>query len=160
GFEGRPGQTVLVPSSGRLTATAVLLVGVGEPEKLTLDALRRAGATLARAASKVAAGATTLLDAAPQGVGADVAAQALTEGIVLGAYQFLEYKSEGSPTKLRRVTVLDGRADVKRGVARGAAIARAVVWARDIVNEPSGAKSPAEFAASARRLLARAGVRV
>ena len=47
-FEGKPGQTVLVPSGGRVAADAVLLVGVGDPSAITLDGLRRAAASLAR----------------------------------------------------------------------------------------------------------------
>src|SRR5262249_17603147 len=148
----------LVPSGGRVTADAVLLVGVGDPSAITLDGLRRAGASLARAATKVANVATTLLDAAPTDVNAADAAEALAEGVLLRAYQFLEYKSKATATALRRVVVLDGRAEVKRGLERGAVAAHATIWARDIVNEPSGAKSPSDFVSAARRLLARAGV--
>jgi leucyl aminopeptidase len=159
-FEGKPGQSVLLPSGGRVAAGAVLLVGVGDPGAITLDGLRRAGASLSRAATKVARVATTLLDAAPADVNAAAAAEALAEGVLLGAYQFLEYKSKASASALRRVVVLDGRADVKRGLERGNLVAHAAIWARDIVNEPSGAKSPSDFVAAARRLLTRSGVTV
>jgi leucyl aminopeptidase len=160
GFEGKPGQTVLVPTGGRLLAKAVLLIGVGDPAKMTTDGLRRAGATLARSATKVSTVATTLLDVTPDEIAPSAAAQALAEGVLLGAYQFLEYKSQATPSALRRVNVLDRRAEVGRGLERGTVVANAVIWARDIVNEPSGSKSPAEFAAAARRLLARSGVSV
>ena len=66
-FEGKPGQSVLVPSSGRVAADAVLLLGVGDPSAVTLDGMRRAGASLSRASTKIATVATTLLDAAPSG---------------------------------------------------------------------------------------------
>jgi leucyl aminopeptidase len=160
GFEGKPGQTVLVPTGGRLLAKAVLLIGVGDPAEMTTDGLRRAGATLARSATKVSTVATTLLDVTPDEIAPSAAAQALAEGVLLGAYQFLEYKSQATPSALRRVNVLDRRAEVGRGLERGTVVANAVIWARDIVNEPSGSKSPAEFAAAARRLLARSGVSV
>jgi len=160
GFEGRPGQTVVVPSAGHLAAGAVVLVGVGDPAALTLDGLRRAGASLARAAGKVERVATTLLDAAPRGVAPAAAAAALAEGILLGAYQFLEYKSKAKPHALRRVAVLGGSAEVGRGLTRGHAIAHAVIWARDMINEPAHAQSPADFVAEARRLLAGTGVTV
>ncbi|MFA5885794.1 MAG: leucyl aminopeptidase [Acidimicrobiia bacterium] len=160
GFEGKPGQTVLVATGGRLPAAAVLLVGVGEPAKVTVDGLRRAGAALARAASKVRTVATSLVDAAPKAIAPADAAQALAEGVLLGAYQFLEHKSQATATALRRVSVLDGRAEVRRGLDRGAAIGRAATHARDLVNEPAGSQSPAEFAAGARRYLARSGVTV
>ena len=160
GFEGKPGQTALLATGGRLPAAAVLLVGVGDPAAVTADGLRRAGAALARSATKVRTVATSLVDAAPKSVGPALAAQAVAEGVLLGAYQFLEYKSQATATALRRVSVLDGRAEVRRGLDRGAAIARAATWARDAVNEPANGQSPAEFAAEARRLLARTGVTV
>ena len=159
GFEGKPGQTAVVPVDGGLRASAVLLVGVGDPDKVTVDGLRRAGATVARSATKVRTVATTLVDAAPRSSVED-AAQAVAEGVLLGAYQFLEYKSQASATTLRRVTVLDGRGEVRRGVDRGAIVAGAAVWARDHVNEPPDMQSPAQFVAAARRLLSGAGVRV
>ena len=152
--------TVLVPSSGRVAADAVLLIGVGDPSAVTLDGLRRAAASLSRASSKVATVATTLLDAAPSGDGAAAAAEALAEGVLLGAYQFLEYKSKATATSLRRVMVLDGRADVKRGLERGDVIAHATIWARDVVNQPSGFQSPSDFVSEARRVLSRSGVTV
>lgn len=160
GFEGKPGQSALVSATGRMNVGAVLLVGMGDPAAVTPDGLRRAGATLSRAATKVRTVATTLLDAAPPGTEVALAAQALAEGVLLGGYQFLEYKTQATASALRRVTVLDQRAEVGRGIERGRIVAAATIWARDIVNEPSGAKSPADFVRAARRLLARTGVRV
>ncbi|MFM8303094.1 MAG: leucyl aminopeptidase [Actinomycetota bacterium] len=160
GFEGKPGQTALVPTGGSLSAPAVLLVGMGDPATVTVDGLRRAGAVLARASTKVRSVATSLLDAAPRSIAAGARAQAVAEGVLLGSYQYLEFKSKGTASALREVTVLDGRADVRRGLARGHAIADAAIWARDIVNVPSDSKSPAQFAAAARRLLAGTGVTV
>ena len=159
-FEGKPGQSVLVPSSGRVAADAVLLLGVGDPSAVTLDGMRRAGASLSRASTKIATVATTLLDAAPSGEPPAAAAEALAEGVLLGAYQFLDYKSKATASSLRRVAVLDGRADVKRGLDRGNVVAHAAIWARDVVNEPAGSQSPSDFVATARRLLARSGVTV
>ena len=160
GFEGKAGQKVLLAGGDRLAAKAVLLVGVGDPDAVTVDGLRRLGATLAKSGTKVRAVATTLVDAAPKSIGAEAAAQAVAEGVLLGSYQFLEYKSDDKATELRRVVVLDRRAEVRRGLDRGSLVAHAATWARDIVNEPADAKSPSEFVAVSRRLLARTGVTV
>jgi leucyl aminopeptidase len=160
GFEGKPGQTALLPTGGRLRTDAVLLVGVGDPASVTVDGLRRAGAVLARSSTKVRTVATSLLDAAPKGIAPADAAQAVAEGVLLGAYQFLEYKSRATATTLRRVSVLDARADVRRGLDRGSVVAHAAIWARDHVNEPPDMQSPAQFVTAARRLLAGTGVTV
>ncbi|MFI5053401.1 MAG: leucyl aminopeptidase [Acidimicrobiia bacterium] len=160
GFEGKPGETLAVPVAGQLRPKAAILVGVGDLDGLTLDGLRRAAAAVARRATKVASVATTLTGANSE-LDASDAAQAVAEGFVLGAYQYLEYKRDATPSKLARVILIDsGGAATRNAVARGIAISDAVTWARDMVNTPSKEKSPAEMAAAARRLLRGRGVTV
>ncbi len=161
GFEGKAGETLAVPTGGRLGAKAVVLVGMGPRDGVTPEGLRNAGAALAKRASKVAKAATTLVDAAPDGVDRADAAQALAEGVVLGSYQFLKYKGESKPTRLTEVLVVGrGGARVQAALDRGVTIANAVSWARDAVNEPSAAKSPAALADAIRKLLRGKGVTV
>jgi leucyl aminopeptidase len=161
GFDGKRGESLAVPTNGRLGARAVVLIGVGERDRLGVDGLRRAGAVLARRSGRVATVATTLLDAAADDVEASDGAAALVEGVALGAYEFLRYKGEASPSKLRRVTLLArGGARVRAAIERGAAVAAAVVWARDLVNEPALGKSPADIANQARRLARSSGLKI
>jgi leucyl aminopeptidase len=161
GFDGKPGQTLVVPGLGRLAAGAGVLVGVGSLSDVSVDGIRRAAAAVARSARKAKTVATTLVDVAESaGVGRDEAAQALAEGAVLGAYRFVKYKGDGDPSRLERVLVVGRGGGLQSALDRGATVAGAVTWARDIVNEPSAAKSPAAFAAAARRLLRGTGVTV
>ena len=154
GFEGKSGETLAVPTGGRLGAKGVVLVGVGEREKLDVDGVRNAGATVARRASKVQSVATTLVDAVPDGVDHAAAAQALAEGLSLGSYQFLKYKGDAKASRLTKVEVIaGGRTQLQPALDRGALVSAAVAWARDAVNEPSAAKSPATLAAAIRTLL-------
>src|SRR5450432_663037 len=53
GCERTAGETLAVPGGGRLGAKAAVLVGMGEADKIDADAMRRAGAALARRSSKV-----------------------------------------------------------------------------------------------------------
>ncbi|MCZ7527310.1 MAG: leucyl aminopeptidase [Acidimicrobiia bacterium] len=160
-FEGKPGQTLAVPTQGRLGAKAVVLVGLGDPAELTVDGLRRAAAAVAKQAAKASTVATTLLDAAPEGADRHDAAQAVAEGVVLGSYRFLRYKREPQPSRLERVLVLGrGGARVRAALDRGVAVAGAVAWARDMTNEPSAAKSPADFAEAVKKLMRGRGVKV
>ena len=160
-FDGKPGQTLPVPTRGRLRAAA-LLVGVGAFDEITTDGIRRGAAAIARRATKAPSVATTLVDLADAaGVERPAAAQALAEGFVLGSYQFLKYKADGDASRLAQVIVV-GRASarVEAALERGATVAGAVTWARDMVNEPSGNKSPAAFADAAKKLLRGKGVTV
>ncbi|HWS45610.1 MAG TPA: leucyl aminopeptidase [Acidimicrobiia bacterium] len=160
-FNGKRGDVLAVPAGGRLDARAALLLGVGDQATFGAAELRRAGALVARRAAKVATVATTVLEAVAPDVDRGAAAQALAEGVCLGAYQFLRYKSEAIPSQLARVAVV-GRpsARVRAGLARGARIAAAVAWARDLINEPAAAKSPADVAEAARKLARTTGVKV
>ena len=161
-FDGKPGQTLAVPTRGRLRAAAAMLVGVGAFGEVTADGVRRAAAAVARKATKAPSVATTLVDLADAaGIERAAAAQALAEGFVLGSYQFLKYKGNGDATRLSKVIVV-GRANarVEAALDRGATVSAAVTWARDMVNEPSGAKSPAAFANAAKTLLRGKGVTV
>jgi leucyl aminopeptidase len=161
GFAGKPDETLVVPTGGAIGARAAVLVGLGDRHAVTPDTLRRAAAAIARRAVRARSVVTTITQAAPEGVSAESAAQAVAEGFVLGSYRFLAYKSDGEASKLARVNVVgDHHARTRVGFERGATVASAVSWARDMVNEPSGAKSPAQFAAAARRLLAGKGVTV
>jgi leucyl aminopeptidase len=161
GFEGKAGEAVLVPGGDDLAARAALIVGLGERADLTLDDLRRAGALLAKRATRVTNAATTLLDAIPDSLDRTDAAQALAEGVVLGGYQYLDYKSKAKASKLARVTLLGGGgAGVSKAAARGVLVAEAACWARDIINTPSNDKAPETFAKAAQSMLRGKGVRV
>ena len=162
GFEGKPGQSLVVPTLGRLRVPAAVVIGVGPFADLTVDGLRRAAAALARKAKKAKSVATTLVELADEArIDRADAAQALAEGISLGSYEFVKYKGDEKGSRLTRVDVLGkGGARIKAALDRGVAVAAAVAWARDIVNEPSGAKSPAAFANAAKKLLRDAGVTV
>ena len=89
------------------------------------------------------------------------AAQALAEGIVLGAYRFGRYRSEAKPVALTRVRVVHrATAGLRAAVARGVRIGEAVCFARDLVNEPAAAQSPDDLARAARRIGRQSGLKV
>jgi len=164
GFGGEPDETLMVPVAGMGAKTA-LLVGVGPRDDVSVVTLRRAGAAIARRATSAVSVATTVAGAAPEALTPEAAAYAVAEGVALGAYQYLAFKTKGEPTKLRKFVLVgnlgdDGGKAVTAALARARVVTDAVAWARDIVNEPSLTKSPADFAASAKKLLAGKGVSV
>ena len=160
GFEGKLGETLPVPTGGMLRAKAAILVGLGDPAELTVDGVRRAAAAVARRAHRAVSVATTLAIAGSELATTD-AAQAVAEGFVLGAYQFLDYKGDAKATKLRKVTLIaEGGAPVRTAANVGATIGDAVTWARDLVNTPAKEKSPAAMVAAARRVLRGRGITV
>jgi leucyl aminopeptidase len=161
GFEGKLGETVAIPVNGTLAAQAAVLVGLGDRDKVTLDGIRRVGGAIARRAAKAQLVATSFLGELPEHIERSAAAQALAEGVVLGAYQFLKYKREPKPSSLAKVVVLGkGGRTVQSALTRGSAVARAACWARDLVNEPAGSLTPTDLAAAAKAMAKTAGLKI
>ncbi|HVM01454.1 MAG TPA: leucyl aminopeptidase, partial [Acidimicrobiales bacterium] len=153
GFEGRVGETMVVPAAG---ATTVVAVGVGPPEKVDGEALRRAAAAFVRAVWNDERAATTLLAAAPPTLAAADAARAVAEGAALAGYRFTSFKSEPRACRLESLTVVaEGEAAV--GVERGARLAEAVMLARDLINTPAAEMTPARLAEVAAEVVEREG---
>ncbi len=160
GFDGAREQALFVPIDA--TAKSALLVGMGSAADLTLDDLRIAGALISQKAGGSIRVATTLAEAAPEGLDRGAVAQAIAEGVLLGGYEFLTYRSKSpSKRKLEHVVMLGGGGvAAKRGVERAGVIADAVMWARDMVNTPARELSPDVFAKAAQARLRGRSVKV
>ncbi len=160
GFEGKPDETLAVPAgSDKLGARAAVLVGLGDKKTVSPDRLRRAAAAVVRRTPRAKTVATTLLDSLPPGADRAAAAQALAEGAALGAYKFLRYKQKSDAPALEHLVVLGKKdAATQQALDRGVAVAKAVAWARDLVNEPAGAMTPIQLAEEARRAAEQGGL--
>src|SRR5215218_9215408 len=90
GFTGKAGEVAALPTLGRLEATVLVLVGVGERAKVDAEVLRRAAAAVVRQGRGAGKAVTTLPQALPGDPAAAV--QAVTEGALLAAYRFDKYK--------------------------------------------------------------------
>jgi leucyl aminopeptidase len=133
GFEGKAGQTLVLPSA---TGPTMIAVGIGD-DKLSASILRNAAASLVRAAGNRATIATTLSDL--EGVDAATAAQAVVEGALLAAYRFQGLKTEPASRGLEEFTLVVGEhrtAGAKLGAERGAVTSTAAGLARDLANTP------------------------
>jgi leucyl aminopeptidase len=147
-FDAAPGTAVRVPTRGAIPAATILVVGLGASADATLDHLRRAAGVAANAAERSTSLAVGLGDAL-SGVTAADAAQAVAEGLHLGAYRFAAYRSDPSPFELTDVA-LHADEDVADEVRAGAEVARATagaaLLARDLVNTPPQDKRPPALA--------------
>jgi leucyl aminopeptidase len=142
GFEGKADQVAFAPGVGPVQ----VLVGLGARANCSTIVLRRAAALGARAARANDEVACTLLAAAGD-TDRGAAAEAIAEGIVLGAYRFRRYKSGDDPVRTVRTHVVgSGGQRIADRLAVGQRIAEGVSLARDLVNEPGGSLTPAAFA--------------
>ncbi|HYT26834.1 MAG TPA: leucyl aminopeptidase [Actinomycetota bacterium] len=157
GFTGKAGEVVVLPTLGRLPAATLLLVGLGERDKVDADVLRRAAAATVRHAGGAKKAVTTLAQALPGDPA--LAARAVAEGAVLADYRFDKYKAKanGSDPQRRLSSLVVAPGDGKKGdlaaaVAAGQARAAATNVARDLSNEPANNLHPADLADAARKL--------
>ena len=160
GFEGKVGQSLVVPGPGD---ASTVLVGLGPAADVGPDALRSAAAAFARAAARSRTASVELLDELPEGGDLAGAVDAVVHGIALASYRYHAQRghSQPAPAALERVTVVAGGGKkVADRVARAAAVADAVCWARDLVNEPGGSLTPTALARAARSMARRQKLKV
>ena len=150
GFAGTLGQTLMLPGPDK----SVLLVGTGPTAKAgdvagADGAIRAAAMRAGRDARPFATVALVL-----PSPGRDAAA-AFAEGFLLGAYRFDGLKSKPDPNRTKSVTVVADtahKAEMKKGLDRGAVIGSAMNWARDLTNTSPTTATPAYLADQARAM--------
>ena len=159
GFEGKPGQTFVVPRDKR---SVLVAVGVGDGG-LDEAGLRNAAAAFTRAASRHAHLATGLADAAGKGVAPAAAAEAVTEGVLLARYRYEQRKRVKSDAPLAELTLVATAERAKAaaaGAARGKAMASAAMLARDLANAPAMELTAARMADIAKEVARDRGLEV
>jgi leucyl aminopeptidase len=167
-FQGKSNQTVLLHTQGKLPAKRVLLVGLGKRKEARLDTVRQAMGTAVKRIRQAGAGSffTPLHGGTLPRTAVLELAQAMTEGAILGGYQFTVYRSNSSeePKDVDTMTVIEPRTDtaraVKEGVRRGVASAEATMFVRDLCNHPSNIMTPTRIAHEAKAIARERGVRV
>ena len=152
-------EVTLVHSLGKLPADRVVVTGLGKPKELTPDKVRGAVAETCRwlRSKGVADIATVAQGAGINDISPESAAQAVTEGALLGLYSFRKYRTdkEDEPVEVKQLSIV-GSAEVRprleEGSTKGTASAEAANLARDMVNEPANQMTPTQMAEAARQL--------
>jgi len=159
-FTGKSGTSAVVYGNDRIGARRILLVGLGEQKKATLDTLRKAAAGAARKA--VESKARTLSLALHRAFGRDLDAsamgQACGEGAYLGSYRYDEFVADNEDGRLDslKVELIDPYSatvqKLRKGLSSGAVVGRAQNYARTLANRPANVVNPARLAAEAKEL--------
>ncbi len=159
-FKGKEGTSVVVYGNEGIGAKRLLLVGLGEKKKATLDTVRKAAANAAKKSVEIKAENLSLaLHRAFDGKG-DLAAmgRAMAEGTYLGSYRYDEYVTEGENGRLKSLNVEVIEPDkakitkLGKGLASGIIIGQAQSYARTLANRPANVINPPELAAEAKRV--------
>lgn len=164
-FTAGEGAIYTLPTYGKIEATFIVLVGIGAAKDFDLYTLRKVAALLSKYARNLKK-ETLALDLsfeiiarfAPQDVG-----RTIVEGMNLGGYSFSKYKKNNEVHPLKQVVLLTNAArlgHLANGIAEGALLADATVYARDLINEPAQTMTPAYLAAQAKQLAKLPGITV
>jgi leucyl aminopeptidase len=158
-FEGRAGEALVYHTHGKVPAKRLLFVGLGKKSQLTLDGIRQAlGHAVKRVRQCKATSFAAVVPAVmPRGQAPLDVAQAMTEGAILGNYQFNTYRSDnGTPVNVERMTILTQQKahlrPLSEGIRRGMATAEAAVMVRDLCNHPSNVMTPTRIANEAKKI--------
>jgi len=158
---GKMLEFTLVHAPSGLKATRLLLVGAGKKEQLNKATLRKiAGAALRYLKSR---SVTNFALALREGDATEETAQAVTEGVLISAFETDKYKTDKKNGKnVERIAIAgytDGeRIAGERGLSKGRIIAESQNFTRDLVNEPSNKLTPTILAQKAEVMAREAGL--
>ena len=161
GFEGKQAQRFQTHTFGKLPATRVLLIGLGD-KALSSDLIRDLGGHAAKAikASRAASAAVSApWSHATLGGDPANAARLVAEGVQLGSYRFENHITQPSKApRLEQLTLLLDADGVADSVKRAAAVVACTYLARDLGNEPPNVCTPAFLAEQASAIAERHGM--
>ena len=149
-IKGKTGETHYFYVSGK----RILLLGLGKKVEFDSTAVRLAAGTVSRSAigKKIDSVAMECFCENCEHC------QAVGEGLVLGSYQFLDYKTgKDDGFELKSATVLGCNSP---NIAKGAAIGNGVCFARDLGNHPGNVATPTHLAEAAKEIADEGGMKL
>ncbi len=152
-LKGKAGEVKIVV--GKKGALAFVF-GLGKKGQLNPETLRKAGGGVAK--SCVANKVKSVCFILPVDGKEAYMSQAVTEGLILGSYQFNEFRTtDEDPFEMETATVVGGN---QKAVKKGVAIANGVCLARDLDNRPGNVATPTHLAENAQAIGKSGGMKV
>jgi len=166
-IKGKLNEVTIVHSLGQLPAARVVVVGLGKREELNQDKVRGAVAETCRRLQQKSIDhiATIAHGAGIAGISLESAAQAVTEGALLGVYSFRKHITKEAEYGEIKQLILVGsdKAELPllvQGSNKGKILAEATNLARDMVNESANFMTPKHMAEMATKLAETYGLEV
>ncbi len=162
-FKGEAGQTALLRfvATGKVKASRLLLVGVGEKADYTAATVANLSGTATRHLRKRNVKSFALL-ARSEASATEVAQHAVC-GFITSQFELDKYKTKDKQDKVvdGLVVCVEGAkpADLKNGIARGQAIGDSMNLTRDLANEPPNILHPTEMGRRAAAMAKETGLK-
>ena len=149
-FKGKKDQSLSLATLGKVQASRLIMLGLGDPKTFTDADARAFGARAARMANGEKA--KSLVVGIPAGLESRI--REVSEGLELGAYRFTKYltgdrRPKAELGKVTLVTKDKPAATVKRDIEIGQIVALGVNTSRDLSNEPPNHLTPVALAIAA-----------
>ncbi|MDA0270791.1 MAG: leucyl aminopeptidase [Chloroflexi bacterium] len=164
-IKGIGGEITVLPPGRRLKAKRVVIAGVGERPKMTLDGIRDRAANLARRLRDIDAGTVAASVQEQSGrLDATDVGRVIAEGFILGLYRFDRHHTKAADRPANTVgdvTIVESTRKARQsaaGVAEGVILGEATNLARDLGNEPSNLMTPTIVASRAQQMANELGI--
>jgi leucyl aminopeptidase len=152
-IRGKRSEVAVFYTRGAIPAARVLVVGLGPQDQFTLQGVHEAAAAAARKARElgVPSFSSIIHGGGAGGFPLESAAQAVTEGTILGLYRYQELKNKPpdrpNPERLTLVQLDEANLPAaEAGVKVGQIVAEAACLARDLINRPANYATPSDLA--------------
>ena len=161
---GKVGEVIVLHECPGMSMKKIILVGLGKPEDLNLETIRRAAAAAAKKARKIHAKrvATIIHGSTTGNIDTQSAAKAIVEGTCLALYNFNVYKKSSERHKISEFTVFgedpSKAKQIMSAVRTGQILADAQNVARDLINEPANVLTPEKMHKSVLKLIKKWGL--
>jgi leucyl aminopeptidase len=155
---GKMLEFTLVHFAPGIAAQRVVLVGAGKREKFGTAELRRLASAAVRYLKARSVKRLAFLAREAQR-GAD-AAQAVTEGLILGNFDGDKYRTDKKNPPLESVALVGFEPAAQSGIERGTIIAESQNFTRELGNEPSNLLTPRLLAERAEVMAREAGLAI
>jgi leucyl aminopeptidase len=157
-FEGKLGDVYVLNTFGRIKTKFVLIAGLGEKEKFSIEGIRKVQGSVVKKMSelKIKKAGSILHGGGEGNINLEKAASAFAEGSILGNYSFDKYKSDEKKEDIE-ITIIEMDdekiKDIKRGIEEGKIKGRCQNIVRDFVNEPPNELTPLNYAKNVENIL-------
>lgn len=156
-------ETALLYTYGRMTAKRLLIIGLGEDERLDQDRLREIAAVLVRMAvkSKAKKIVSELFGLGHPKIHEHHVTHSFAEGAKLASYEFAGYRSKKDEKReIETIQLLSDKPsdELVFGIECGTAYAEGTNLARDLLNTPGNLLTPAQMADKAVDIAKRHGM--
>lgn len=154
-FDGSSNKAIMLHNVPEVASGRVILAGLGEEKEADFDAVRRASGIVGK---MILAHKLKSVALYYDGSDTNPVVSAIVEGVLLGSFQFLNYKTDKDKNKNEIDTVsiaVPNGSKLKQaeaGMIRGEIIASAVTHCRELVDTPGNDLYPQSYADHAKQL--------